>query len=54
MTRVDVTLAIAFDEYERCAVQVQGVSLTMGGVYFAAPKGVVTKYGENLTPNGIN
>ena len=30
-----------------------GVYFTMGGVYYADPKGVVTKYGENITPNGI-
>ena len=29
-----------------------GVYFTMGGVYYADPKGVVTKYG-NTTPNGI-
>ena len=26
---------------------------TQGGVYYASPKGIVTKYGENITPNGI-
>ena len=30
-----------------------GVYFTMGGVYYADPKGVVTRYGENITPNGI-
>jgi gluconolactonase len=30
-----------------------GVYFTMGGVYYASPKGVVTKYGENVGPNGI-
>jgi gluconolactonase len=30
-----------------------GVYFTMGGVYHASAKGVVTKYGENITPNGI-
>jgi gluconolactonase len=25
----------------------------MGGVFYASPKGVVTRYGENLTTNGI-
>jgi gluconolactonase len=30
-----------------------GVYFTMGGVYYASPKGVVTKYGENIGPNGI-
>ena len=30
-----------------------GVYFTMGGVYYANPKGVVTKYGENVGPNGI-
>ena len=30
-----------------------GVYFTMGGVYYADPKGVVTKYGEGVTPNGI-
>ena len=30
-----------------------GVYFTMGGVYYADPKGVVTKYGEDVTPNGI-
>ena len=30
-----------------------GVYFTMGGVYYASSKGVVTRYGENITPNGI-
>jgi gluconolactonase len=30
-----------------------GVYFTMGGVYYANPKGEVTKYGENVGPNGI-
>lgn len=30
-----------------------GVYFTQGGVYYANPKGVVTRYGENVTPNGI-
>ena len=30
-----------------------GVYFTMGGLYYAAPDGKVTKYGENLTTNGI-
>jgi gluconolactonase len=30
-----------------------GVYFTMGGVYYANPKGQVVKYGENITPNGI-
>ena len=30
-----------------------GVYFTMGGVYYASPKGVVTKYGQNVGPNGI-
>ena len=30
-----------------------GVYFTMGGVFYADPKGVVTRYGENLTTNGI-
>jgi gluconolactonase len=30
-----------------------GVYFTMGGLFYADPKGVVTKYGENLTTNGI-
>jgi gluconolactonase len=30
-----------------------GVYFTMGGVYYADPKGVVTKYGQDVTPNGI-
>ena len=30
-----------------------GVYFTMGGVYYADPKGAVTKFGENVTPNGI-
>src|SRR5437867_1647290 len=30
-----------------------GVYFTMGGVYYANPMGVVTKYGENVGPNGI-
>jgi gluconolactonase len=30
-----------------------GVYFTMGGLFYADPKGTVTKYGENLTTNGI-
>jgi gluconolactonase len=30
-----------------------GVYFTQGGVYYANPQGVVTKYGQNITPNGI-
>jgi len=30
-----------------------GVYFTMGGVFYASPTGVVTRYGENLTTNGI-
>jgi gluconolactonase len=30
-----------------------GAYFTMGGLYYASPKGVVTKYGENLRTNGI-
>ena len=30
-----------------------GVYFTQGGVYHANPQGVVTKYGQNITPNGI-
>jgi gluconolactonase len=30
-----------------------GVYFTMGGVYYADPKGVVTMYGENLRTNGV-
>jgi gluconolactonase len=30
-----------------------GVYFTMGGVYYADPKGVVTKYGDGIAPNGI-
>ena len=30
-----------------------GVYFTQGGVYYADPKGTITKYGENMTPNGI-
>jgi gluconolactonase len=30
-----------------------GVYFTMGGVFYASPAGLVTKYGENITPNGI-
>ncbi len=30
-----------------------GVYFTMGGLYYANPKGVVTKYGENLATNGV-
>jgi gluconolactonase len=30
-----------------------GVYFTMGGLYHADPKGVVTKYGQNLQTNGI-
>ncbi len=30
-----------------------GVYFTMGGLYHADPKGVVTRYGQNLQTNGI-
>ena len=30
-----------------------GVYFTMGGLYYADPKGMITKYGDNLTTNGI-
>ncbi len=30
-----------------------GVYFTMGGVFYADPKGTVTRYGENLATNGI-
>jgi gluconolactonase len=30
-----------------------GVYFTMGGLFYADPKGSVTRYGENLTTNGI-
>ena len=30
-----------------------GVYFTQGGVYYANPRGVVAKYGQNITPNGI-
>jgi gluconolactonase len=30
-----------------------GVYFTMGGVFYADPKGKITRYGENLTTNGI-
>lgn len=30
-----------------------GVYFTMGGVFYSDPKGKVTRYGENLTTNGI-
>jgi gluconolactonase len=30
-----------------------GVYFTMGGLFYADPKGVVTRYGENLQTNGI-
>jgi gluconolactonase len=30
-----------------------GVYFTQGGVYYAAPNGTITKYGENVRPNGI-
>ena len=30
-----------------------GVYFTQGGVYYASPDGVVTKYGANVAPNGI-
>jgi gluconolactonase len=30
-----------------------GVYFTMGGVFYADPKGVVTQYGENLRTNGL-
>jgi gluconolactonase len=30
-----------------------GAYFTMGGVYYADPKGAVTKYGQDVTPNGI-
>jgi gluconolactonase len=30
-----------------------GVYFTMGGLFYANPKGVVTKYGDNLQTNGV-
>jgi gluconolactonase len=30
-----------------------GVYFTMGGLFYADPHGVVTRYGENLTTNGV-
>jgi len=30
-----------------------GVYFTMGGLFYANPKGVVTRYGENLSTNGL-
>ncbi len=30
-----------------------GVYFTMGGLFHVSPKGVVTRYGENLTTNGV-
>jgi gluconolactonase len=30
-----------------------GAYFTQGGVYYSNPAGVVTKYGENIRPNGI-
>ena len=30
-----------------------GVYFTMGGLYYVDPQGVVTRYGENLTTNGV-
>jgi gluconolactonase len=30
-----------------------GVYFTQGGVYYADSKGTITRYGENVTPNGI-
>ena len=30
-----------------------GVYFTMGGLFYADPNGVVTRYGENLTTNGV-
>ena len=30
-----------------------GVYFTMGGLFYADPKGVITRYGQNLTTNGI-
>jgi gluconolactonase len=30
-----------------------GVYFTMGGLFYADPKGKITRYGENLTTNGI-
>lgn len=30
-----------------------GAYFTMGGVFYANPMGVVTRYGENVTPNGL-
>jgi sugar lactone lactonase YvrE len=30
-----------------------GVYFTMGGLFYADPRGVVTRYGENLTTNGV-
>jgi sugar lactone lactonase YvrE len=30
-----------------------GVYFTMGGLFYASPQGMITRYGENLTTNGV-
>lgn len=51
--RGDVLDCIGGNPNDLTADSKGGVYFTMGGVYHANPKGVVTKYGENVTPNGI-
>jgi gluconolactonase len=51
--RGDVLDCIGGNPNDLSADSKGGVYFTMGGVYYADPKGAVTKYGESLTPNGI-
>ncbi len=34
-------------------MKAEELSFSMGGLFYADPKGVVTRYGENLTTNGV-
>jgi gluconolactonase len=51
--RGDVLDCIGGNPNDLTADSKGGVYFTMGGVYYANPAGVVTKYGENIGPNGI-
>jgi gluconolactonase len=51
--RGDVLDCIGGNPNDLSADRRGGAYFTQGGVYYADPSGVVTKYGENIAPNGI-
>jgi len=51
--RGDVLDCLGGNPNDLTAASNGGVYFTQGGVYYANPKGVVARYGENVTPNGI-